>query len=70
MIGDHKVRGNGPVHDGDCPGCQKAYDADKERRAQLKNPHRLGTKVHDRWEKENRLPSWTMYPWSETYWSM
>lgn len=65
----HTNSGYGP-HPGNCPACVAKYELEVARRAELPNPHRVGTKRHAEWERENRKPSWYMDLRSEAYWSM
>lgn len=59
--------GYGP-HPWDCPACVLAAKRRKENRRP--NPHRPGTKVAARWEREQNALDWAMDLRGETYWSM
>jgi hypothetical protein len=66
---DHKVT-NGPVHDWDCPPCVARSHEAEDQRAAVTNPHRAGTKVHARFERERYQGLRACDPRTETYWCM
>jgi hypothetical protein len=68
-MNEHKIS-YGPVHDWDCPPCVEAYHKAEDYRASIQNPHRPGTKVHERFEKERYQGLRACDPRSELYWTM
>lgn len=67
---EHKGKGGyGQTHDWDCPACVKA-DADRKARDEAENPHRPGTKAHERWAIMAAAGRVACDPRCETYWTM
>lgn len=61
--------GTGGPHPGDCPACVADANARTLYRAQ-NNPHRAGTQVAARWDRDRARVDHAMDMRSETYWSM
>lgn len=64
------VASRGMIHDYDCPACVLEAAQREAARAALVNPHRPGTKAHDKFERERYQGMNAVDPRTETYWSM
>lgn len=65
----HQSSGGYGPHDWSCPACI----AESMRRTEYRlnnNPHRPGTKVAARWDRDRSSVDWAMDMRGETYWSM
>lgn len=66
----HVISRGGPMHDWDCPACVAEDARRRAARAAMVNPHRPGTKVHAKFERERYQGLNAVDPRTETYWSM
>jgi len=58
----------GVTHDWNCPACV-LENADRKLRDEMANPHRIGTKAHEKFDRERAASRWALDPRGETYWS-
>ena len=67
----HETGGEYGPHKWTCVPCEmEALRRKESREDPANNPHRAGTKVAARWQRERARLDWAMDLRSETYWSM